>query len=344
MVRTPPRPFDLETLFPQLTSFARSAVRLHPWPGAPDRTASSVGGPLLWPADEPWPVCGAAHEVGVQRFFFERRMATRPYATTPADVRRERAIRRSAADRSVADRSVAEVQYTAEERAVLDRIASRADVPEFRPGEPVVLVPVAQLFADDLPWFDFPAGTDLLQILWCPFEHEDGQVRPEARWRSSSSVQSPSTEQPEPVLIQRDGFLPAPCEVRPEQIVEYPSLDVLPPELRSRIRDWMTSAGVDHWLDLACYRGWKVAGWESWALIDPVSLSCRCGAAMTPLLTAARYESDAPAWTPVEDERAAAEHRLPSGEPTGVDMGPGGVLQIYRCTADARHPVQHRTI
>ncbi|MFD9451899.1 non-ribosomal peptide synthetase [Streptomyces sp. NPDC059985] len=54
---TPTRPFDVTALFPQLAPLARTTTRLHPRPGAPTVHDSSVGGPLLWPADEPWPYC-----------------------------------------------------------------------------------------------------------------------------------------------------------------------------------------------------------------------------------------------------------------------------------------------
>ncbi|MGA4863657.1 hypothetical protein ACPB9J_13515 [Streptomyces lavendulocolor] len=50
---TPPRPFDISVLFPQLAPLARTATRLHPRPGSPTVHDSTVGGPLLWPADEP---------------------------------------------------------------------------------------------------------------------------------------------------------------------------------------------------------------------------------------------------------------------------------------------------
>ena len=42
---------------PDLTPFARTAVRLHPRPGTPSAHESHIGGPLLWPADESWPYC-----------------------------------------------------------------------------------------------------------------------------------------------------------------------------------------------------------------------------------------------------------------------------------------------
>ncbi|MFR9797770.1 hypothetical protein ACL02U_17965 [Streptomyces sp. MS06] len=42
---------------PALAPHARPAVVLAPTPGAPGPQHSSVAGPLLWPADEPWPHC-----------------------------------------------------------------------------------------------------------------------------------------------------------------------------------------------------------------------------------------------------------------------------------------------
>ncbi|MBA8957435.1 DUF1963 domain-containing protein [Actinomadura namibiensis] len=54
---TPSKPVDIAAVFPELAAYARTTVRLHPRPGAVGVHDSSVGGPLLWPADEPWPVC-----------------------------------------------------------------------------------------------------------------------------------------------------------------------------------------------------------------------------------------------------------------------------------------------
>ncbi|MGW2780389.1 hypothetical protein ACWC3X_03925 [Streptomyces populi] len=59
---TPPRPVDVTAVFPRLTPLARTAIRLHPRPGTPTPHDSSVGGPLLWPADEPWPHCDGPHD------------------------------------------------------------------------------------------------------------------------------------------------------------------------------------------------------------------------------------------------------------------------------------------
>lgn len=55
--RLPPAPFDVEALIPELTGLGRHTTLLYPRSGEPGIRESSVGGPLLWPADEPWPLC-----------------------------------------------------------------------------------------------------------------------------------------------------------------------------------------------------------------------------------------------------------------------------------------------
>ncbi|MEU3901072.1 hypothetical protein [Streptomyces sp. NPDC045251] len=49
---------------PALAPYARPAVLLHPTPGTPGPHDSSVAGPLLWPADEPWPYCSVPEAPG----------------------------------------------------------------------------------------------------------------------------------------------------------------------------------------------------------------------------------------------------------------------------------------
>ncbi|MGY0389684.1 hypothetical protein ACWZJV_22170 [Nocardioides sp. WG-D5] len=58
---TPPRPVALADEIPELARLARVGTRLHPRPGSPTVLESSVGGPLLWPEDEPWPFCPGDH-------------------------------------------------------------------------------------------------------------------------------------------------------------------------------------------------------------------------------------------------------------------------------------------
>lgn len=56
-MKTPERAVKLDILFPELEKFARVAVRLHPRQGNTTVTASSMGGMVLWPAEDTWPMC-----------------------------------------------------------------------------------------------------------------------------------------------------------------------------------------------------------------------------------------------------------------------------------------------
>src|SRR5215469_7264887 len=51
----------ITTVFPDLAELAATAIRLHPRPGRAGLRDSSIGGPLLWPAGEAWPVCDDSH-------------------------------------------------------------------------------------------------------------------------------------------------------------------------------------------------------------------------------------------------------------------------------------------
>lgn len=167
---TPPRPIDVAAVFPQLAPLARTATRLHPRPGAPTWHDSSVGGPLLWPAEEPWPHCEEPHAVdGINP------------ALSPADLRLERRIFAASHGRDL----------TPEERETLERIRPPRTYP-VRPAVraydgPMAMLPVAQLYVRDVPDLSPPEGKDLLQVLWCPFDHP---IMPRTLlfWRSAAAV------------------------------------------------------------------------------------------------------------------------------------------------------------
>ncbi|MFD7561315.1 hypothetical protein ACFV9E_43415, partial [Streptomyces sp. NPDC059835] len=149
---TPPRPLDVEGLFPALASHRGTTTRLHPRPGSPDASVSSVGGPMLWPADEPWPVCTDPHPHGRGR--------------RPADIRRERRLLTDAWARNP------DSGPTDEERRLLEELRRTHRV-EGENGEPdpLPMIAVAQLYRRDVP--DLLAGPedhDLLQVFWCPFD------------------------------------------------------------------------------------------------------------------------------------------------------------------------------
>ncbi|MGW5820782.1 hypothetical protein [Streptomyces noursei] len=65
MTRTPrPATEAILAALPELAPHARAAAILHPERAEPDCRSSSLGGPLLWPSDEPWPECSVPDENG----------------------------------------------------------------------------------------------------------------------------------------------------------------------------------------------------------------------------------------------------------------------------------------
>ncbi len=188
--RTPARPVDVEKLFPELIPFRRGAVRLHPRAGTPSCQDSSVGGPLLWPAAEPWPVCTEEH-----------------YDPD----------------------AVSELQ---------------GDVP---------MVPIVQVRQADAPGVPFPEGTDLLQVLWCPYAHgEYCYPLPRVHWRNTGAI-GDILPTPAPVEGLPKDWYPDPCVVHPEQVTEYPDCEAC-------------GGRTEHLLTVA---SWEFDG-ESWRTWLPV--------------------------------------------------------------------------
>ncbi|MFJ4466420.1 hypothetical protein ACIP2X_02770 [Streptomyces sp. NPDC089424] len=337
---TPPRPFDVTALFPQLAPLARTATRLHPRPGSPTVHDSSVGGPLLWPADEPWPHCDEPHD---------RHAA--PVVHSPDDVRTLRRDLAAATERLRLDPEAPET--TPEERENWERI--KAGRPWF--DGPIPLLPVAQLYARDVP-FPCPPDADLLQVLWCPFDHaEYAHPRTALFWRSAAGVTDVLDAPPEPPVIQSVHYLPEPCLLSPEQVTEYPHPRELDKELRDQLDDvsrWETidparyntyayDPGELYLGNLSTAPGWKTGGWTSWQVTDPADRSCpECGTEQVPLLTIASSEWDAisKSWIAEEDRTTPAVPPLGAedGNFTLIDIVGGYNLQLHACQADPSHP------
>lgn len=60
---TGPSAHDPARDFTELAPYARTTVRLHPRQGTPGARDSHIGGPLWWPAGEPWPHCAGHQDV-----------------------------------------------------------------------------------------------------------------------------------------------------------------------------------------------------------------------------------------------------------------------------------------
>ncbi|MFI7273875.1 DUF1963 domain-containing protein [Streptomyces sp. NPDC049879] len=281
--RTPPRPVAVEEYLPELGSLRREAVRLHPRPGSPSCHESSVGGPLLWPVEEPWPVCDGEPERGVHE-----------------------------------------------------------------PGTP--FVPVVQVRREDAPGIPFPPGCDLLQVLWCPFEHGEWCCPlPLVRWRDSAAVTA-VREAPPPPADALEDHVPHPCVVHPERVTEYPSWDI-PKNLRDVLRDRMEamerSSGFLFHYHLADAPGIKLGGYPGWTQ-DPVWPDCPdCGRRMDHLLTVASREYDGESirtWLPVEDRREVDGRQRASEEAStgaGMMLGDVGGVYIFECRTCPARPTSH---
>ncbi|MFF3329444.1 hypothetical protein ACFYWX_07735 [Streptomyces sp. NPDC002888] len=318
---TPPRPVDVTAHFPELAPLARTTVRLHPRAGNPTSADSSIGGPLLWPTDEPWPTCpehAAPWYVG--------------YA--PDDVHVSRRVLAEAWRRP---RAEGEDLLTAEERAVVDR----ADERRISQDGPVPMIPVAQIYAADVPELPRPDGTDLFQLLWCPFDHdEDYLPRTELRWRSSADVTKPLGESPRPAVIGDDNYLPEPCVLHPEPVTEYPAPHELPEELVDRIHEEWSDA-VEYQYDLGVAPGCKVGGYGPWSFSDPFAMSCaECGSNVRPLLTldGCEWDGGSGSWRPLEDADYTGYHSDGPACATKLNIGRSYSMQLYVCTASYDHP------
>ncbi|MFE2414971.1 hypothetical protein ACFXDE_42270 [Kitasatospora sp. NPDC059408] len=319
---TPPRPVDVTVHFPELTPLARVAVRLHPRAGRPTAADSSIGGPLLWPAREPWPTC-------------PEHTGPSYVGSSPEDVRLRRRILAEAWRRPREDGADL---LTPDERATVDRIGDRERIPQ---DGPVPMVPVAQLDAADVPGLPRPEGTDLLQVLWCPFDHDDYLPRTELRWRSAADVTDPLTAAPQPSVIGNDHYLPEACVLHPETVTEYPAPHELPDELAERLVAWEDRHGLVYQYDLGVAPGCKVGGHAPWSFSDPFPMACtECGSDVRPLLTidGSEWDGGSGSWQPLEDAGYTGLHSLGPANATQLDIGRSGALQLYVCTASYDHP------
>ncbi|MFD7280578.1 hypothetical protein ACFV80_26870 [Streptomyces sp. NPDC059862] len=330
---TPPRPVDVEAVFPELAALRRTAIRLHPRRGTPTAQDSSVGGPMLWPADEPWPVCTLAHKRGSGHRY--------------ADVLREREILERAWRRDPRSGP------NAEEVDELARFKRGRHAPHLADTDPIPLIGVAQLYRRDVPGLPNTGAGDLLQVFWCPFErHGESrhELHVELRWRRSRDVGTPLTEQPVPEVVGRPELVPSPCVLHPEEVIEHPWFEELPEDVRERIEAWEgpededqdeeenKGEGEQYIYDLSTAPGWKVGGYIAWNLTGPARLACSvCDAELTPLLTADQREWDpaTTSWVLYEDRQDIGV--MGANVPTGVSPGRGRLI-IAVCPRDPHHP------
>ena len=197
-----------------------------------------------------------------------------------------------------------------------------------------------------------PEGKDLLQVLWCPFGHESELVlRTRLFWRDSREVTDVLVEQPEPAVVEFEGFVPNVCQLHPEIVTEFPR-EGIDPDLVVALEDWSTAQDYEdteesfYWSQLSTAPGCKVGGWTGWSRTDPFPRLCvECGARMDPLLTIASHEwgGTGYSWIPVEDREEHGGHRYASQAATGLQFNDLDDVQLVICSVDPTHPhTSHR--
>ena len=226
-------------------------------------------------------------------------------------------------------------------------------VPEDADDPGIPLVPVVQLRAEDFPEMEFFPGTDLFQLLWCPVDHEEPifVAKPFVFWRDSQRIVNPLAEMPHPKYAQ-DHFLPPPCRVLPERVVEFPSIQSLPEEISDKIWKWdvelpanseIDAASTLYEWELSACPGTKVGGDVFWVQNRDVPV-CECGREMSFLLSLPDTEFDQGTcgrWCPVEyqdswQRRDEEVHAVCAPAFHGLN----GLQHIFICRSCEHWPIQ----
>jgi hypothetical protein len=184
-----------------------------------------------------------------------------------------------------------------------------------------------------------PHGADLLQVLWCPNDHDldGGGLAPAVtlRWRHAKDLPARPGDPPPKPAVSEARYLPHPCVLSPEEVTEYPWWQDLPAELGFAVHAWDLEHNGRYHRQLATAPGWKVGGWAAWPTADAVPLLCNgCGDSMAHLLQVDSGEWGDPArWRPVEESglRAGTAAHTAATEPTGVIVGHCGMYRIFHC-------------
>ncbi|GAB3714226.1 hypothetical protein GCM10027598_22210 [Amycolatopsis oliviviridis] len=200
-------------------------------------------------------------------------------------------------------------------------------------GPVPVMISAAQFFRDDFPELPFPEGTDVLQILFCPLDHDSPYHRgPAVRlvWRDSGEVGDIADPPPPPEDAEAD-YLPEQCVFEPCSIDELPRLCDFPAETRAALGiPEGASDDPEGWPELDQYS--KIGGWTAWSGSDRADLGCReCGEELRQTIALATEEHEVGCGCEVVDD-----------EPACWSFARRGVLNIFTCPADVTHPVKVR--
>lgn len=225
---------------------------------------------------------------------------------------------------------------------------------ESKPGA-VPMVPVIQLFARDVPWWEFPEGKDVVQLLWCALIHEEdpaGVVLPKLYWRNEAETVARRLLHHFPTPREyEDDFVPRPCTVCPTPAVEYPGHD-LPNELltalRPRLEELQDRFGF--WCtEAASALQNKVGGYPAWTQ-SPDWPHCGEGHRMEHLFSVTGepllwhwlpLDEHEPGTTQPKWDAPAAKDVLDTIGPE-LAIGDAGGLYVFLCRRCPHLPYAHR--
>jgi hypothetical protein len=198
-----------------------------------------------------------------------------------------------------------------------------------------------------------------MQLLWCPRDHADHDDAPWVRvwWRGDDA--GPWAATPVPGADVNPDYLPQPCVLDPEGVIERPSAFELPSKrvealdeaLRLEGSDELARLGIPEEHPLYQYHfsvapGTKARGFVHWVQ-DPDVPTCDCGAVMQHLLTIASAEFDGAyqRWMPLEERHVWEgnyKDRRVVQRAAGLMLGDMGSLYVFVCVACPHRPIATR--
>lgn len=250
-------------------------------------------------------------------------------------------------------------------------------------------VPALQLRKEEVPEVGFKRGTDLFQVLWCPNDHcghePISSFCPAVKlfWRTREAIKNPIKNYPQSSIdeeryiaemdyVPNPYYIPKPCLLFPERVVEYPDAFELKEETCQRIeraKDLETTLQfikakmrVKGWQDLPaitlefyqCYLstapGTKVGGYPAWQQDAEYPL-CSCGKTMELLVQFSSWEFDGGdfgRWLPIEDRDICAVE-INSRSKKRLDalmdapdwlFGDAGCMYLFICRVCKTHPIR----
>lgn len=309
-----------------------------------------MGGPLLWPASEAWPVCPQPHANNWEWVRVPREITSWEEAGAWG--------RATLGPQARVNRNTWRLDDGGPAQIVIDRS---------RPPEiSSPLISVLQLHARDVPGLPFPEGTDCFQFLWCPNEHPRGKyptmlgLHVAAFWRRAAAVSEVLDTPPGPrfdLEMNARLYQPLPCLLHPEPVTEYPGCSRypdcsdLPEPLRQRLERWDDLTAGLYTEVLSAAPGTKAGGHPKW-IQERDWPACGCGRRMDHLLTIASSEwGNRMRWIPLEDrdQTFAGEHYEASftrprptrsgWAPHDIQLGDIGSMYLFTCTTCRHRPL-----